>query len=117
MEDLANLVVENATDLSARNATLMAETGSPFSFAELQLTLIILLFGLISSGIFYMLVRSGKATNFLMRIYVINILVFGSLLVVSSGFGTDQIAPVIGFFGTIAGYLLGRSERTHEKSE
>jgi hypothetical protein len=33
--------------------------------------------------------------------------VFGSLLVMTAGLGQDQLTPVIGFFGTIAGYVLG----------
>ena len=59
----------------------------------------------------YLMVRSEKAGAFELRIYVITILIFGSLLIVSSAYSTEQIAPVIGFFGTIAGYILGRGDR------
>lgn len=73
--------------------------------------MVIFVFGLIALAAFLLLVRAGKATPYIMRLYVIIILVFGTLLVVSSSYTTDQIAPVVGFFGTIAGYLLGRTER------
>ena len=115
MNAFDNPVVENAAKESARTVALQAEAGSPYSLEEIQLTIIIFVFGLISTYLFYLLVKSGLATRFLMRIYVVIILVFGSLLVVSSGYATDQIAPVIGFFGTIAGYLLGRSEQSSDK--
>lgn len=55
--------------------------------------------------------------QFELRIFTITILVFGSLLVVSAGFGTDQLGPVIGFFGTIAGYILGRGDRPEPADE
>jgi hypothetical protein len=61
-----------------------------------------------------LLVRKPPVNAFVLRIFVITILVFGSLLVVSTGYVTEQITPIIGFFGTIAGYLLGRGDRPNE---
>ena len=89
----------------------ISEVGNVFSAGELTMTAVIFVFGLIATGFFYLLVRTDRATPYLMRIYVVIILVFGTLLVVSSAYAADQIAPVVGFFGTIAGYLLGRSDR------
>jgi hydrogenase/urease accessory protein HupE len=54
-----------------------------------------------------MIVRSERTREFELRIFIITILVFGSLLVMTTGLGQDQLTPVIGFFGTIAGYVLG----------
>lgn len=82
-----------------------------YSLGELRLTLVILFFGLIAVAVFYAMVRTGKATGYNLRIFVVIILVFGTLLIVSSAYTTEQIAPVVGFFGTIAGYLLGRTDR------
>ena len=82
-----------------------------YSLGELRLTMIIFIFGLIAMGLFLLLLRNDKATAYTLRIFVIIILVFGTLMLVSSAYTTAQIAPVVGFFGTIAGYLLGRSER------
>lgn len=80
------------------------------TLGELRMTIIILIFALVSIGFFYLLQKHEKATPFTLRIFVIIILVFGTLLVVSSAYTTDQIAPIVGFFGTIAGYLMGRTE-------
>ena len=98
-------------------ASLLGAPGNALSLEEIQLTLIIFVFGLIATGIFYLLVKSELATPYLMRIYVVIILVFGSLLVVSSGYAINQTAPIIGLFGTITGYLLGRSDRPPDKHE
>jgi len=99
------------TTVAPHVAADLAQSGSLFSFAEISLTWIIFIFGLIALGIFFLLVHYGKATPYLIRIYVIIILVFGTLLVVSSAYTTEQVAPIVGFFGTIAGYLLGRTEK------
>lgn len=114
MNAIGDAPVTDPETISPAAAADLSETGSLFSLGEIQLTLIIFIFGLISMAIFYVMVRTGKATPFLMRIYVIIILVFGTLLVVSSSYSTQQIAPVVGFFGTIAGYLLGKTDRQYE---
>ncbi len=103
--------LEEAETTTAAAAEPLREAGSFFSNFETSLTLVIFLFALVAIGFFYILIRTERATPFLLRIYVIIILVFSSLLIVSSSYSTHQIAPVIGFFGTVAGYLLGRSER------
>ena len=52
-----------------------------------------------------------------LRIYVITIIVFGTLAIVAAGYSSEQVAPVMGLFGTIAGYILGRSERRDTPDE
>ena len=54
------------------------------SALELNLTLIILFFGVLALVLLYLMVRSDRAGSFELRIYVITILIFGSLLIVSS---------------------------------
>ena len=114
MNSLDALPVAAPEPIAPHLAGQLRENGSLFSVGEMQLTFVILGFGLVALLMFYLLVRSDRATPFLMRIYVVIILVFGTLLVVSSSYSTEQIAPVVGFFGTIAGYLLGRSERKND---
>jgi len=97
--------------IAPAEAAKLSETGSLFSLGEIGLTLIIFIFGLVALLVFYKLVRGQPPSEFHMRVYVIIVLVFGTLLVVSSSYSTQQIAPVVGFFGTIAGYLLGKSDK------
>lgn len=109
-------IVEPET-IPAVDAVRMSQAGDLFTSGEFRLTAIIFIFGLIALGIFYFLVRHERATPYVMRIYVVIILVFGTLLIVSSAYSTAQISPIVGFFGTIAGYLLGRSDRAPERPD
>lgn len=91
-----------------------SEVGGLHLNAEMQFTLMIIIFALVSLLFLYLIARSGRATPFFLRIYLITIIVFGTIAVVSSAYATEQIAPVVGLFGTIAGYVLGKSDRPNE---
>jgi len=106
---------DDAEAIAPAAAAAIRQSGDFFSLEEIQLTVLIFVFGLISMAVFYMLLRIEAATPYVLRLYVIIILVFGTLLVVSSSYSTSQIAPVVGFFGTIAGYLLGKSEKRDDQ--
>lgn len=110
----ADLPTAAPAQVTAREAVARVEAGQLATLFELNLTKLIFLFALVALTFLFLIARGDRATPFLLRIYVITILVFGSLLVVSSAYSTDQIAPVIGFFGTIAGYLLGKGDRRNE---
>jgi hypothetical protein len=100
--------------VGAHTASENTDSGMLASWSEFRLTIVILVFALAALTILYLLVRKPPVNAFVLRIFVITILVFGSLLVVSTGYVTEQITPIIGFFGTIAGYLLGRGDRPNE---
>lgn len=97
--------------ISPANAYDMAEVGGLHTNGELLLSAMILTFCVISFGFLYLALRSDKVTPFFLRVYVITVVIFGTLLVVSSAYATSQIAPVVGLFGTIAGYVLGRGDK------
>lgn len=42
----------------------------------------------------------------------VTLIIVGSLFLVTAGYGNSQIAPIIGLLGTVAGYLLGRTQPT-----
>jgi hypothetical protein len=111
-----DLPVTPPSSLSAVQALPQIQAGSLFADRSLQLTLIVLFFALLALVLLYLMVRHERAGPFELRIFIITILVFGSLLILSAGFGGDQLGPVIGFFGTIAGYILGRGDRPNERS-
>jgi hypothetical protein len=110
----ADLPVAAPLRIPAREAVTRVEAGQLTTWFELDLTKLIFFFALMALTFLFLIARGGSANPFVLRIYVITILVFGSLLVVSSAYSTEQIAPVIGFFGTIAGYLLGKGDRQNE---
>lgn len=45
------------------------------------------------------------------KVFGMTLIIMGTLFSITAGFSAEQIAPAVGLFGTIAGYLLGRSER------
>ena len=93
------------------------QAGTLSSFRDLDLTLVVLAFGMLALILLYLIVRNDQTKEFELRIFIVTILVFGSLLVMSAGFGEDQLGPVIGFFGTIAGYILGRGDRLEDRAK
>lgn len=100
-------------------AITQIKAGSIFSDKNLAVTYLVLTFGLLALVILFLLARREPdgdprkcdLRQFEMRIFVITILIFGSLLVAAADFGSDNLTPLIGFFGTIAGYILGRGDR------
>lgn len=98
--------------VSVSQAAVAREVGSLHNLPEATFTFTILGFGLLALLFLYLISRKTGATPFLLRVYVITIIVFGTLAAVSSAYTTDQIGAVVGLFGTIAGYILGRSEKT-----
>jgi hydrogenase/urease accessory protein HupE len=109
-----NLPVKSPEPITPGNAMDVAQVGSLHTLNETTLTLAIFIFGAVALWLLYLLVRIEKANPFVLRIYVITILIFGSLLVVANAYTTNQLAPVMGLFGTIAGYVLGRGDRPNE---
>ena len=57
---------------------------------------------------FWLLRRSALRADDVLRTFSLTLIIIGTLFFVTAGFDNNQIAPAMGLFGTIAGYLLGR---------
>ena len=78
---------------------------------EFQLSMAVLLFGLVTLIAQYLLMwKSGFEYQSALRMSTVTLVVVGTLFVITAGLGADQIAPAMGLFGTIVGYLLGRGQ-------
>jgi hypothetical protein len=76
---------------------------------EQMLSYSILLFGLAVLIVQYLLLRSPRRNSYeILQLLAINLIVTGTLFLISAGFSAQQISPGLGLFGTIAGYVLGR---------
>jgi hypothetical protein len=42
------------------------------------------------------------------RAFALVLIILGTIVLICAGYSNDQIAPAVGLFGTLAGYLLGR---------
>jgi hypothetical protein len=81
------------------------------STAEGELALTVIAFGIIVIVVSAIVLRSKLASpDLVLRSFTITMIVSGTLFLICAGYSNDQIAPAVGLFGTIAGYLLGKSE-------
>jgi hypothetical protein len=63
----------------------------------------------------FVLFRSRAAVQDAMRMTMITLIITLAVGTLVMGYDEKQIAPVLGLFGSIAGYLLGRGERAEER--
>jgi hypothetical protein len=82
------------------------------SMIEIYLSLGILTFGLIILGLqIIVMLKFGKGwESNSIRISGITLIIIAGLFLITAGYSQDQIAPMVGLLGTIAGYLLGKTE-------
>lgn len=80
---------------------------------ELYLSLAVLGFGLlILGGQMAIMLKLGKGWGpNSTRISGLTLVVISGVFLITAGYSQDQIAPMIGLLGAIAGYLLGKSEK------
>jgi len=81
----------------------------------LKLSFGILIFGFLALGLItYLIDRVTKKTprpRFVLQAFALPLIIISAIFLVVTGYSQEQIAPVIGLLGTIAGYLLGRGDR------
>jgi hypothetical protein len=79
------------------------------SQVQLGLSIAVLAFGLILSiSILYFLLKTGKGFgNITFKTIGIKLILTASLFLIVAGYSQDQITPVIGLLGTIAGFIFG----------
>ena len=59
-----------------------------------------------------------KNINFdLFKIFIIPLIIFASIFLIIVGYDDLQIAPVMGLFGSIVGYLFGKSDSIENKKD
>jgi hypothetical protein len=85
---------------------------------EFWLSLLILAFGTVVVGVEYALLRKRSFDgNDILKVFGVTLIVVGTLFLIASGFGDKQIAPAMGLFGTLAGYILGKASGSSKKAD
>jgi hypothetical protein len=85
---------------------------------EFWLSLIVILFGAFVVVIEYkLLLRVHSSPADIMRVLAVTLILVGSLFLITAGFSNNQISPVSGLFGTVAGYLLGKSSKLQGRDD
>jgi len=97
----------NIPEVNLRNLTLEP---SFVSDREVNLTFASFIFGGMVLFVQFLLLRGRNfSADEILRNYSVTVIIVATLAVVSGGFNDKLVNAVIGLFGTIAGYLLGRS--------
>jgi hypothetical protein len=69
----------------------------------------LLIFALLVFFLMFYLIRANKRPESVLRVFGTLLIIVVACFLIIVGFGNDQLAPVMGLLGTIAGYLLGRN--------
>jgi hypothetical protein len=82
------------------------------SSIELWLAFAIILFGFIVLCMQFFLLKRATHTepDDILRLFTVTIIIIGTLALIAIGYSSQQIAPALGLFGTILGYLLGKAD-------
>jgi hypothetical protein len=120
MTDLTS-ALENLNKAQAAhdNATVIASTSAqPWSRdLVLALTAGILYFSVITFVLAAVLLwRSNAHPHHILRVFGIQSIVTFSALLMVVGYSNEQLTPIIGLFGAVAGYLLGKDPGRSENS-
>lgn len=111
-EPVANPVPTEAP-ANVNTPNFNAAQGPTITTLELWLSVAVLAFGLaVVIGQIYLFQQREEAVSEAMKYLSVTVIIVGGLFLVTAGYGNDQIAPIIGLMGTIAGYLMGRQQPT-----
>lgn len=79
------------------------------SSIEGELSLVVIGLGVVVMMALFFTLRSKQASaDDAIRGYAVTLIIIGTMVLICAGYSNDQIAPAMGLFGTLAGYLLGR---------
>jgi hypothetical protein len=84
-------------------------SGSFLSHYEGELALIVIALGVVVIlALSLVLWKKETSADDAIRAYALVLIIIGTIVLICAGYSNDQIAPAMGLFGTVAGYLLGR---------
>ena len=85
----------------------------PISSWEFALSLIVLGFGILVLAFeVFLVLKLRISEDNTVKFIIVTLIITATLYLITAGYDNNQIAPAVGLLGTIAGYLLGRQDRT-----
>ncbi len=86
------------------------EFGPQKTIQEIYMSVAVLIFGVLVVAAQTILFYRQKANvEEAFKYFIVTLIIIGALFLVTAGYGNQQIAPILGLLGTIAGYLLGKA--------
>ena len=96
----------------AKSATTSVPLQSWWSVTNaMTISVVVLVFGFLVLLLATYLIKLGKNTEAVLRIFGTILIVLVAVFLVVAGYTDTQISPVMGLLGTIAGYLLGKETK------
>jgi len=80
---------------------------------EIVLSIVVLVFALLVLALQAVLIvkaRSNWHPTLITRTMGLTLIIAAGLFMITAGYSADQVSPVMGLLGTVAGYLLGSTE-------
>ena len=117
-QQLLQTLIQNKADLEALQTQALPtkpEAFSPFADKQFLLGSMLLLFGVVVLMIISRLIKQGCDSEALLRTFGTILIIVAAIFLIITGYDEQQIAPVIGLLGTIAGYLLGKTSNKIDK--
>lgn len=84
---------------------------------EFSLSASVLVFGALLFIAELVVIRSAKySPDQSTKLLAVTLIIVATLFIITAGFSSEQIAPAMGLFGTVAGYLLGRAQAQEQSA-
>ena len=123
-DDLSQQIAQLSQEVKqASTEVLTATTASDTAYAEnpwwsvknaMTISVAVLAFGLMVIFTIAYLIQRGRDPEQLLKIFGTTLILVMAVFLVVAGYSDQQISPVMGLMGTIAGYLLGRNAQGNE---
>jgi len=113
--EIANAKISITESIPDSAEAIMNATETAFQ-SSLYLSYSLLFFGLVVLFLIGYLIKVGKDPEALLRSFGTILIIIAAVFLIVAGYSEKQIAPVIGLLGTVAGYLLGKSQSKEDKS-
>ena len=94
------------------------ELSRDWTSIEIVLSVGLLAFTLVVMGLETLIILKAAKTwapQSIVRLLGFTLIVSMAVLLIVAGYGREQISPVMGLLGVIAGYLLGTNERSSSR--
>lgn len=105
----SQIALEAATQMTAKASSHGVQVWSPELVRFLSVS--ILIFTLCSLVLCAVLLWRSKAPGFhVLRVFGVITIIGVSALLLVVGYSNEQLTPIVGLFGAIAGYLLGKDK-------
>lgn len=86
---------------------------------EFWLSASVLIFGLLLFVAEIYIIRTTATFNpeQAIKLVAVSLIIISTLFIITAGFSSQQIAPAMGLFGTVAGYMLGKYQNSNEEKK